>query len=122
MAGEVDAVVWRMSRFDEQTVLTLNGKVARVGFDRDERSVITIHRTTEARTIAVRARAWDLESGLERAERAVDPVADAFTLTPTGDLVLAKDEARGSGRGGSVVVEGGAKMELRYEGTWKEFW
>ena len=95
-------------------MLTLNGKVERVGFDRDERSVLTIHRTTEPRTVAVRA--WDLESGRERPERSVDRVADAFTLMPTGDLVLAKDDARGGGRGGSVVVEGGVNMEVRYEG------
>ncbi|HXT51658.1 MAG TPA: WD40 repeat domain-containing protein, partial [Thermoanaerobaculia bacterium] len=115
MAGEVDAVVWRVSSADEQLLLALEGKVEAVAFDGDERSVVTVHRAGDPRALALRA--WDVGSGRELPRRRADHLADAFLLTPTGELVLATDDARGSGRGGSVVVKGPQAIgPFRYEG------
>jgi WD40 repeat protein len=115
MAGETDAVVLRVSSFNEQLRATLDGDIEDIAFDRDERSAIVVLKTAAARTLAVRA--FDVESGREQQERRAEHVADAFALTLTGDLVLARDDAPGSGRGGSIVVLAGETVgPFRYDG------
>jgi WD40 repeat protein len=116
MAGEVDAVVWRISSFDEQAVLNHEDEVAGVAFDSDERTATTVSRTTYQRRLSVRA--WDLESGRERPERRSEQVADAFKFTPTGDLVLAVDDDRAPGAAGRSPSRPAARQDrpLRYEG------
>jgi WD40 repeat protein len=115
MAGEIDAAIWRVSSFDQQFVLGFEGDVKALAFDRDDRRLITIRRTTDARTAAVQV--WDVETGHELPQRRRDYAADAFKLTRTGEVVLATDDARGSGRGGSVIIDVGGKIErFRYDG------
>ena len=56
-------------------------------------------------------------NGPELPQRRREYAADAFKLTRTGEVVLATDDARGSGRGGSVIIDVGGKIErFRYDG------
>ena len=115
MAGEVDPVIWRISGFDEEAVLTPEAKVKSAAFDAAERLITTLSQASDARVLTVQT--WELESGRELPERRRTEVADAFVLTPVGDLALAKDDERGSGRGGSVIVHGNDQgSPFRYDG------
>jgi WD40 repeat protein len=117
MAGETDAVVWRLSSFDEQLLLDVDNEVVDVAFDAHERAVIVVHRAADSRALVVRA--WEVESGRDLPERRAEHAADAFALTRTGELLRAVDEARGSGRGGTLVIDGGRVGPFRYEGDVK---
>ncbi len=115
MAGEIDAALWRVSSFDEQAILRLEGKVEAMAFDRDERHLITISRTKETRTVSVSM--WDVQTGRELPEQRTEHIADAFKLTTMGAVIVAADDARGSGRGGSAnIVHDGKVQRFRYEG------
>src|SRR5262249_21377782 len=107
--------LWRMSSFDEQALLRFEGNVEAVAFDRDERHLITIRRTKVTRTVSIQT--WDVKTGREVQEPRAEHVADAFKLTAVGDVIVAADDAPGSGSGGSaILVRDGRIQRFRYEG------
>ena len=116
LSGEVDAIVVRVSSFDEQTVVQLDREVVEVAFSADERTLATLSGTDDKRTVTVRE--WDVGTGREMTDRRRDHIADVYKLSTTGHLIAATDGQPGAGAGGAVTVHSDEAIgPLGYEGS-----